>query len=112
MRRFEIYLAKLPSNNGHSQSGTRPVVVISNDAANTYSPLVSVIPLTTRNKKPLPTHVALTATGLHKPSTALCENVMPLDKQFMIKRIGYVWDTADRAKLERAVAVQLGLAAA
>lgn len=113
MKRFEIYQATLPIVKGsHIQSGYRPVLVISNDMANKFSPVVTVVPLTTRlGKKCLPTHVTLLTSGLRGVSLALCEQVMPVDKSSLTQFIGYVSDLDDQAALERAVAIQLGLVA-
>ena len=55
----------------------RPGIIISNDAANKFSPNVKVIPLTSRNKKPLPTHVCIACKA---QSTALCESIQTVAK--------------------------------
>lgn len=55
----------------------RPGIIISNDAANKFSPNVTVIPLTSRNKKPLPTHVCIACKA---QSTALCESIQTVAK--------------------------------
>lgn len=114
MKRYEIYQANLPSVAGsHVQSGSRPVVVVSNDMANAYSPVVTVVPLTTRlGEKCLPTHVVLLTSGLRTVSFALCDRLTALDKSRMTHYIGYVTDPDDRAALDRAMSIQLGLAAA
>ena len=41
------------------QGGVRPVIVVSNNKANTYSSVITVVPLTSRiyKKRYLPTHV-------------------------------------------------------
>lgn len=54
------------------QAGERPVVVVSNNKMNATSPSCIIVPLTTADKKPLPTHCTVKALV---PSTALCENV-------------------------------------
>ena len=113
MKRFEIWQAELPATKGsHVQSGCRPVVVVSNNMANMYSPVVTVVPLTTKlSKKHLPTHVLVLTSGLRNVSLALCEQLTALDKSRLTHYIGYVGDADDRAALDRAMAVQLGLAA-
>lgn len=55
----------------------RPGIIISNDAANKFSPNVTVIPLTSREKKPLPTHVSISC---RTQSTALCESIQTVAK--------------------------------
>lgn len=59
--RFEIWYAELPALEDSSViRGRRPVILISNNAANMHSPVVTVIPITSRIcKQQLPTHVFL-----------------------------------------------------
>lgn len=112
MQQFEIWLAALPSlPDSHVQKGYRPVLVVSNDVANRVSPVVTVIPLTSRNKKPLPTHVYLRGQGLQYDSIVLCESIMSLDKARLATRIGYVYKPYDRLAIRHAICVQLGMAA-
>ena len=71
--RFEIWYAELPVLEHSSViRGRRPVILISSNAANTYSSVVTVIPITSRIcKQQLPTHVFLSGFGLAKSSIAL-----------------------------------------
>lgn len=60
IERGDILMVNLGQVPGTSlQSGIRPVVVVSNNKANTYSPVVTVVPFTSRvyKKRYLPTHV-------------------------------------------------------
>ena len=41
---MELWLADLPVVPGHVQHGTRPVVIVSNDIANNFSPIVRHLP--------------------------------------------------------------------
>ena len=64
------------------QGGVRPVIVVSNNKANTYSSVITVVPLTSRiyKKRYLPTHVFISKydmTGIRKGSLALAEQVEP-----------------------------------
>ena len=113
MKRFEIWFADLPHIDGsHVQQGFRPILIISNDRANTYSPVITAIPLTSRlGKKSMPTHVRLQGNGLTKASLALCEQVLSLDKTRLKKRMGAVDAASDRAAICHALAVQLDMAA-
>ncbi len=113
MKRFEIWFASLPRIEGsHVQQGFRPVLIVSNDKANTFSPVVTAIPLTSRlTKRPMPTHVRLQGHGLTKSSLALCEQVLSLDKICLKKKMGAVESRSDRAAICRALAVQLDMAA-
>lgn len=114
LKQFDIWFAELPLKEGsHVQGGRRPVVVVSNDLANKYSPVVSVIPLTSRlGKRDLPTHVSLYFDGLTSRSLALCEQVTTVDKRLLTWRIGSVEDIHSRDALNRALAIQFGMSVA
>ena len=109
--RYEIWFAELSTlEDSHVMRGKRPVVLVSNDAANEHSPVVTVVPLTSRlYTHPLPTHVLLTGCGLSASSLALCEQVMSVDKNQLIKKIGYVSDRYVRMQLMNALRIQLGM---
>ena len=80
--RGAIYFADLKDFGNSVQHGLRPVVVVSNDAANRYSPVVNVVSMTTKmTKHNLPTHVHLSATesGM-KDSICLCEQPLSISK--------------------------------
>lgn len=55
----------------------RPAVIVSNNMCNTFSPTVTIVYLTTKPKKPLPTH---TTVLCKVPSIALCENIYTISK--------------------------------
>ena len=90
----DIYIAELGENFGHEQSGTRPVIIMQNDVGNYFSPTVTIVPLTSKDKKPgQPTHYRLDMKKypfLTSSSTALCESPRTLDKE-LIKRIWLRW---------------------
>lgn len=109
-RSMEIWLAELPAVPGHVQHGVRPVVIVSNDVGNTFSPVVTVVPLTSNRKKSTqPTHVCLCGCGLSVTSIAQCEQVMALDKSCLLHRMGEVSQWFDRLAIQHALAVQLGI---
>ena len=113
LKRYEIWMADLPKGkNSHVQAGCRPVIIVSNDVANAHSPVITVVPLTSRlAKNSLPTHVHLREQGLTKDSLALCEQIISLDKSRLIRLVGYIYRPFDRLALDHAIAVQLGMAA-
>ena len=82
----DIYTAALGKRTKSSiQTGFRPVLIVSNNRANRFSPVVTIIPITgSRNKKKLPTHVHLTDCGLNRPSIALAEQITSIDKSRLI----------------------------
>lgn len=47
MKRGEIYFARLEPMEGSEQGGTRPVIIVSRDVINSYSPVVLAVSCTT-----------------------------------------------------------------
>ncbi|WP_157685607.1 type II toxin-antitoxin system PemK/MazF family toxin [Paenibacillus donghaensis] len=79
----EIWLADLGENGGSIQSGVRPVLVISNNIGNKFSPNVTVVPITSSTiKRKLPTHVKIVAeeVGFVRDSIAMFESKVTIDK--------------------------------
>ena len=88
------------------QSDGRPVVIISNNAGNRFSPAITVIPFTTADKKPLPTHVkVLMEDG--KVSTVLCEQLRTISTDLLESYIGTLDDTK-LTEIEGATLIALG----
>ena len=97
IRRGDIYYADLNPVIGSEQGGTRPVLIISNDTGNKYSPTVIIAAITSRvhTKAKLPTHTAIKDfEGLSKDSVILLEQIRTIDK----KRLLY--GTSNRSYIE------------
>lgn len=73
-----FYIEDRFTTQGHEQRPGRPAVVVSNNAGNCHSDNVSIVWLTTANKKPLPTHCEILC---NVPSTALCEQVLTISQE-------------------------------
>lgn len=95
---------------GSIQGKSRPYLIVSNDACNESSPVITVVPFTSKDKKYLPTHVYVNLYG-HK-QTILCEQVRAFNKKnlesngsyFISKMPDYIMK-----KVDRCLAIQLGL---
>ena len=88
------------------QNDGRPIVIISNNSGNRFSPAITVIPFTTADKKPLPTHVkVLMEDG--KVSTALCEQLRTISTDLLENYIGTLDDTK-LTEIEGATLIALG----
>ena len=105
VKRGDIFYADLPIGKGHVQGGIRPVLIISNDVGNKYSPVLIVCPLTTRDKKPLPTHTTINA---QTKSTVLCEQQQCIDKEQLVSYVGTCTES-EMKKVYIAVAISIGL---
>lgn len=114
VRRFEIWFAELGNHYGSSvQSGSRPVLVMSNDVANHYSSTLTVIPMTTVMKKlELPTHIPVSEAdcqmyGSHtylRESIALAEQVTTIDKKALRNVLCRVTSAEKQKEIEQALA--------
>lgn len=115
VQRFEIWFAELGDHYGSSvQSGSRPVLVISNDVANRYSSTLTVIPLTTVQKKlNLPTHILIAEADCQmindhaylRNSVALAEQVTTIGKNALLNKLGSLISKAKQREVEQAIAV-------
>lgn len=84
----------------------RPVVVVSNEKANQYSNYITVVPVTSKEKKPLPTHVNIHVNMIE--GTAVCENIIAINKQWLESFCGELNETTMR-ELDNALRLQLAL---
>ena len=111
-RNGDIFWAKLDedADGGSLQTGVRPVLVVSNDKANQYSPVVTIVPITSKMwKKSLPTHVFITGCGLRQGSKILVEQITSLNKSRLDEYVGNIRKTAVEASVKKAIAIQLNL---
>lgn len=109
VRRSDVWLASLDPTVGAEINKTRPVVVISNDAANQFSLTVTVVPVTNRGNRVRPYEVALPSgeAGLIKDSKAKCQQIRTIDRQRLLKYFGTLPDHI-MDDIERAVSLHLG----
>ena len=109
MQRGEIWIVDLHRGVGSEQGLVRPGIIVQNNIGNKYAPTVTIVPLTAKTKKWLPTHATLVnTTCLEYISTALAEQITTIDKARLIKYIGKV-DYRDMENLNMAIKVQNGL---
>ena len=108
---YDIWLADLPQQaDSRVQHRVRPVVIVSDETVNRFSPVSTAVSLTSnRCKKTLSTHVYLSSKGLSTPSIALCEQATAVDKSRLIRCLGHVDNPFEVLSLRHGLAVQLGL---
>lgn len=90
----------------HIQTGTRPVVIVSNDVCNEVSPVIAVVPLTTHIKLPYPQQVPLIMNG--GVSIALADQITTIPVDELGTFICTLKDF-QMEQIDRAIKVQLGL---
>ncbi|MEO7586883.1 MAG: type II toxin-antitoxin system PemK/MazF family toxin [Arachnia sp.] len=100
MRRGEVLWAAPDPGVGHEQTGRRPVLVVSsNEALEIIPSVVTVVPLTTK-ERPWATRVSVAVDGdqrsLALPTWAICEQVRTISVERLQGRTGVV----DRTTME------------
>lgn len=69
---------------GCEQQGIRPCIVVSNKISCFYSPTVTIVPVTSKDKKYIPTHYMLNNKKYkcfkNNENTILCEQIRTVDK--------------------------------
>ena len=97
MRRGDIWLADLEPIRGSEANRRRPVILVSNDAANVEAErlgrgVVTVVPITSNTARTFPFQVLLDAgeTGLDLDSKAQAEQLRSIDVSRLERRLGRV----------------------
>lgn len=96
LRRGDLYWLDWSPGRGSEQTGTRPALVVQDDAANDNPryPLTVVVAVSTR-RRTVPTHVMVVPSagnGLSDPSCVKCEQLQTVSKQRLTRRIGTLGD--------------------
>ncbi|MFZ4625715.1 MAG: type II toxin-antitoxin system PemK/MazF family toxin [Rhodoferax sp.] len=111
MKRGDVFYADLDPAQGSEIRKTRPVVIVSNNAANRAAAVVTVLPLTSNVSRIFPFEVKLFAldTGLSKDSKAMAQQVRTLDKSRLAKIAAGHVSMERMAQVDAALRLHLGL---
>lgn len=113
VERWSIWRANLDPVVGSEQGRIRPVLVISETAANDILPVVNVLPITSRKpgRRVYPNEALLTpgTAGLTEESLVLTYQVRTLDKRRLSRLYGKLDDTASQEQILAALFYQLGV---
>ena len=110
-RRGEVYVVNFDPTMGAEIKKTRPALVVQNDIANRYSPIVIVAAITSQFEEPLyPTEVLVKAPegGLGGDSVVLLNQIRSIDKGRLVRRLGSL-KSDTMGQVERAMLISLGL---
>ena len=106
IKRGMVVIVNLPVQKENSiQGGERPCVIVSNNRGNRYSPNVTIIPLTSRSKKDLPTHVVIKS---YNNSIALGEQIMTIPKAWIVSLKGRVLPS-ELKLIDRIIEIAVGI---
>jgi mRNA interferase MazF len=112
IRRGEVYWVKLPlpdskeKENIRELQGIHPSLVISNDEQNKFSPLITILPLTSQVDKIYPFQVFSKIKG--KNGIILVDQIRTIDRKRFADKIGEL-DFDLMEQVERALHVTLAL---
>lgn len=106
VKQFDIWVCDLGENRALGEYGVRPCVIVSNNANNTFSERVNVVPLTTASKKPMITHCIISSSKV--ASVALCENIATIFKSQLIEKCSELNDF-ERLNIKHCLKQQLGI---
>ena len=110
-RRGDIYLADLNPYVGSEQGGTRPVLLLQNDAGNYFCPTLIIAPITSRvwKKTEQPTHCRIEHEKcLSDTSMVLLEQIKTIDKRRVKKYMGRL-DKEQMSRVDDCIEISLGL---
>lgn len=103
IRKGDIFYVELEKKHGHIQSGTRPCIVVNNQVACIYSPVLLVVPITSSSfkiEKNMPTHLIIEDL-LPKRSVATFEQILTVNRFQLKDKIGNLSDDLMRAANEK-----------
>ena len=110
IKRGDVYWADLSPVLGAEEGGMRPVVIVSNDTANSSMQTVIAVVITSKSLSLTPTRVPLSAlsVGVSKDSVILTEQLRTLDRQRLKEKIGAL-DENTIKKVDNALRITLEL---
>lgn len=108
VHRGEIWYMSYGQTTGSEMQKARPVVIVSNETCNELSPVVTVLPITSKDKKPLPTHVPVPATTDVVHGIIMAEQITTTSKMRLTNYIGEVDEKTLRA-IDAAICVQCAI---
>ena len=110
-KRGEIYIVNFDPTIGSEIKKTRPALIIQNNVANQYSPIVIVAAVTSKfDERLYPTEVLIPAKegGLSAYSVVLLDQIRSIDKQRLMKRLGRIKSNT-LARVDSALQISFGL---
>ena len=107
VHRGELFYMYYGQAIGSEMQKSRPVVVVSNEDCNKHSPVVTVLPITSKDKQRLPTHVDV-PDDMPVYGVIMAEQILTVSKSRLGDYIGEL-DANTIKKVDEAIATQCGI---
>ena len=110
IERGDVFLVNFDPTVGAEIRKTRPAVVVSNDVANTYSPIVSICPITSNVTRVFSFEVEIPPKtgGLRNRSKIMVPQTRAVDKIRLTKKLGHL-PSEIMLKVDRALRLHYAL---
>ncbi len=110
IERGDILLIEFDPTRGSEIKKTRPAAVVTNNLANEFSPVITIIPITSQNLNKIRVFEVLitSAVGLKKASKAIVAQIRTVDRSRIQKKIGHI-SPSDIKKIDLALRLHLDL---
>ncbi len=90
-KRGDIYLVNFDPTIGHEVKKSRPAVIITNNINNEYSPVLTVIPLSSNTTRVYPFDVVIpVGNGVDYESKIMVNQIRTVDKKRLFKKLSSV----------------------
>lgn len=108
---WAVMEANLDPVAGAEQKGIRPVLIVSNEEFNQVMPNVTVLPLTSTQRRLYPSEVLLTKAEAGQPldSIVMAHQVRTISKQRLGSLLGYLEDSNLRHQVREAIKEHLDI---
>lgn len=110
---WEIFRTNLNSTKRSEQAGTRPVLVVSAEAANKTLPIVTIVSLTSakpgRKVYSIEAYLPSEITGLSKDSIAMGHQIRAISKDRLIEKCSFISSEEYREEVRKAIKNYLDL---
>ncbi|MEN6316598.1 MAG: type II toxin-antitoxin system PemK/MazF family toxin [Clostridiaceae bacterium] len=107
VEKWSLYWVSLDPVVGSEQAGTRPVLVISNNAVNEILPVITVLPVSSVKGQgrvyPTEIYLPMSKTSLPKDSIAMVHQIRTVSKERLGKNCGVINDNIIRNSINNVI---------
>ncbi|NLN49682.1 MAG: type II toxin-antitoxin system PemK/MazF family toxin [Clostridiales bacterium] len=110
---WNIFWVSLDPIKGSEQSGTRPVLVVSNEDINATLPTIAILPITSlkpgRKIYSIETFISKEESGLPKDSIVMAHQIRCISKERLKEKCGSITSLEMRQRIKQALEIYLDL---